>query len=162
MTFEQYEEYYERYGFVKGSCYKPKNKYNERQLYRKYEKYMSKRNSKGQTELQELREKALERDKECQLCNKISVRDKAKIDSICDSINVHGLDMAHVFERGSYPKMALNLDNVVMLKRPIHNRLDTNCNPITGERISLEETISWWEYIIGKERYLRLKEETYE
>ena len=50
-----------------------------------------------------------------------------------DGVNA---DMAHVFNKSSYPWMKYEPRNVVLLSRIFHNRLDEFKHPITGKQIT--------------------------
>lgn len=156
MTFEEFKDYYKKYGKCPNDAFERKNPYTPKQFRTRYEKYMKKYNNEGKTKNQVLREKALERDKHCQLLYKLSVLAQKEIrQQIFGDLN--HLDMAHVFNKSSYPHLRYDIDNVVMIKRIFHNRLDTQCDPVTGKRISKEELEKWWKIIIGVNRYETLK-----
>ena len=67
-------------------------------------------------------------------------------------------DVAHVFGKSAFPHMRYLEDNVVLLSREFHSRLDAGKNPLTGKTISKEEHEGWWIRIVGEDKYKKLKE----
>ena len=158
MTLEEYTIKYRKNGMAPGDSFKRKNPYTEAQLETRYNKYMSKRTEDGKTEQQVLREKAIKRDKnECQFCKLLSPRNKTRLNYENRMIGAIGLDMCHVFEKSSYPKLKNDLENVTMLKRIVHNRLDEQKDPETGKLVAKEIIDAYWEAIVGADRYWNLQ-----
>jgi hypothetical protein len=71
-----------------------------------------------------------------------------------------GLDCAHIVSRAIAPMDDLyyNSDNVVLIDRLFHKRLDEYKSPVTGESINKEDRDNWWKRIIGEPRWNRLQE----
>jgi predicted nucleic acid-binding protein len=61
------------------------------------------------------------------------------------------LDPAHVLSRSSTPCLVYDPENIVILGRLFHSRLDNLQNPLTGESVSVEERNQWWIRIVGQE-----------
>ena len=61
------------------------------------------------------------------------------------------IDVCHYISRGSDVRFKYNYDNCVLLNRQSHNWLDQYFNPLTGEKITIEEWNNWWEIILGKD-----------
>lgn len=97
------------------------------------------------------------RDKKCQLKDNLTKQEKDIIYS--DSNSSYLLDIvdpAHVFGKGAYPHMKYDVDNVILLSRLFHSRIDHYTDPITGSIIDKEQHTNWWIRLVGKERYNRL------
>ena len=154
MTFEEFKEYYKKHGRCPNDAFKRKNSYTIKQFKTRYKKYCRKQNNK-QLKSIDLRQQAMKRDKGCQLYKKLHSEDKILINSELYGKFGH-LDMAHILNKSSYPELKYNINNVVMISRLFHTRLDTQLNPLTGKRISKDELTSWWMFIIGDERYEKL------
>lgn len=155
MTFEEFIEHYEKYGRCKGDAFKNKNKLNEKQLKTKYKNYMKKFNNDGLTLDQELREVILKRDIGCRLMCKLTDAEKSLVSN---ELMLDILDVAHVFGKSAFPHMRYLEDNVVLLSKEFHSRLDAGKNPLTGKTISKEEHEGWWIRIVGEDKYKKLKE----
>ena len=56
-------------------------------------------------------------------------------------------DVAHIEAVGAHVEKTYDLDNVVLLCRSCHTRLDTFQSPVTGKSISTEEHTAWWDRI---------------
>lgn len=67
------------------------------------------------------------------------------------------LDPAHVLSRASRPDLKYDEENIVVLNRYSHSMLDQFRHPIDGRQLTKDDVESWWRYIIGNERYERLK-----
>mgnify|MGYP007057168830 CR=1 FL=1 len=63
------------------------------------------------------------------------------------------LDPAHILPVSTHPDLCYEPNNIVLLNRYSHNMLDFGRDPITGEPINHEETLSWWETIAGPEQW---------
>ena len=155
MTFEEFVEHYEKYGRCKGDAFKNKNKLNEKQLKTKYKNYMRKFNNDGLTLDQVLRGVILKRDIGCRLICKLTDEEKLLL---TDDFMLDILDVAHVFGKSAFPHMRYMADNVVLLNRVFHSRLDIGKNPLTGKSMSKEEHEQWWIRIVGKNKFEELKE----
>jgi len=155
MSFEEFAEYYKQHGMCKGDAFRRKNKYTQKQLKTRYEKYMRKHNDEGLSKDQELREAVLRRDRGCRLFDAMTWQEK--IDVAREGIDTAGTDVAHIFNKSTYPHMRYDIDNVVLLCRTFHNRLDAYKHPITGKRISKADTERFWMRIVGIKMYNELK-----
>lgn len=146
LTFEEYKDFYFKHGNLYDNPIKNKNPYTEKQLETKYKKYCKKFDEEGKTKDQQLRYKAFERDKGCRLWAVLTPQERAS----CD-VPFKQLDMAHVLPKKAFPSLRYELDNVVMLYRTFHNRLDEGKDPLTGKIISKDEVAKWWCRIVGEE-----------
>jgi hypothetical protein len=54
------------------------------------------------------------------------------------------IDHAHVFEVGSHPEHYIKTNNVYLLCRGAHRRMDDFQNPLTGKPIDKNEHFYWW------------------
>ena len=54
------------------------------------------------------------------------------------------IDHAHIFSASSHPDKIYWTDNVVLLTRFVHRRMDDYKNPLNGENISENEHYYWW------------------
>jgi len=154
MNFREFQEYYKKYKRCPNDAFVRKNPYTGKQLETRYKKYVRKQSKKEITS--NIRELAIKRDRnQCQLYKLLTRQDRDIVDSQLFKETMH-LDMAHVFNKSSYPELKYELDNVVMIYRLFHNRLDTQCNPITGKPIDKKELEKWWKVIIGIDRWNNL------
>ncbi len=154
MTFDEFEEYYKKHNICPDDAFIRKNPYTYHQLITRYKKYCKKHMEKTKSQL--LREEALKRDKYCQISVLLNGWEQAHIrQEIFGELNQ--LDMAHVFNKSSRPDLKYDIDNVIMIKRIFHNRLDCQLDPITGKGITKEELKNWWMKIIGKDKYNKLE-----
>lgn len=154
-TFEEYKKYYEEHNHLVDNPIVNKNPYTEKQLETKYKKYSEKYNDEEKTKDAELREQCVARDKTCRLWNSLSRLEQAYAD-----VPFTQLDVAHIFPKKAFPHMRYNLDNVVLLYRTFHNRLDEQKNPLDGRMMSKEDTEWWWKRIVGVETWEKLKKES--
>lgn len=70
------------------------------------------------------------------------------------------LDPAHVLSRSKRPDLIYSEDNIVILGRLFHSRLDSIQNPLTGENISSIERDGWWIRIVDEDLYNKLLKNT--
>lgn len=66
------------------------------------------------------------------------------------------LDPAHVLSRSKRPDLIYCENNIVILGRLFHSRLDSCLDPLTGKNISRSERDSWWIRIVGEDLYNKL------
>jgi hypothetical protein len=156
ITLEEFTEYYKEHGMCKGDAFRRKNKYTQKQLKTRYEKYCKKYNEEDMTKDQELRERVIARDGTCRLFKVLNWQEK--IDMSMYNVSTDDGDVAHVFPKSSYPWMRYDLNNVVLLSRTFHNRLDEQKHPITGKPISKLEARNWWIRIVGNTTYAYLED----
>jgi len=170
LTFDQYKDYYEKWGKCVTQLTKPKQHLNEKQLKSSYNRYVKSEEKKilkrdrmlFNRQDTELRKNIFARDHYYCRLDKILFKDEYKLLKE-NAQHLHILlDPAHVFGKGAYPHMRFDEDNIVVLNRYSHSMLDTQKNPLTGEAISKEEKIKWWIRIVGKELYQELKKRTKE
>ena len=153
---------------------KPKNPLSERQLHSKYEKYLKKLDKQtakiergmkkslkpSKTKIDEawkkVATKVRRRDRVCQLWPRLFANEQNEVITSTGYFLLDITDPAHIFSRGSYPHMKYDEENVVLLSRLFHSRIDQLQDPVTGESISPEERQQWWIRIVGKNRYDKL------
>lgn len=161
-SFEEYKNYYEKWGKCIDQFFPPKNPISERELKNRFEKYIKKSPSKKSFKKDErwiqVREVVIARDKgECQLLNSLPFEEKQELMK-----NSYGLwrvvDPAHILNKSTYSSLYYDPDDIVCLNRYSHGNLDTLHHPITGDKITVEEEEMWWRFIVGNERYDRLLE----
>jgi hypothetical protein len=172
FNFEQYKEFYENNGRTVDQMQMLKSFLNERQLKSKFEKYLKKLEKQRQAierQREKMKNKEYETDEkweevkrqvrlrdnnQCNLWNKTNFDEKEHIYKTVGNLSLlHTLDPAHVFNKSVYPHMKYDTDNVVLLNRLFHGRLDHFTNPITGKSITKEEQERWWRRIIGNNWY---------
>lgn len=174
LSFSQYKTYYEKYGKTPNQLNAPKKRLNLNQLQRRYEKYVRAENRKmeKQKEYQETQkvhnvEKAQQVDEKWKKVRKqVFKRDHYQCQLLPRMPNEYielrnrlgPLDPCHVFRRSTHPFLTYDPNNIVVLHRLFHNRLDQYRHPFTGELISYDETYEWWRTIIGSKRFVQLKE----
>jgi predicted nucleotidyltransferase len=113
----------------------------------------------AKTDMQKLRDRALIRDRSrCRLMKVLSVKEVFLLQKMAPVSRLKKLDLAHVIPRGESKKLSLELDNVVMLNNYSHLLLDYLKHPITGHPITRDEQKEWWERIVGKTHYEKLKD----
>lgn len=173
LTFEQYKNYYYDKGKTIDQINKPKNPLSEVQLKSKYQKYLQKlekQEAKKEEEIKKLfakepkvdekwnkvKTEVQTRDQNCQLWYKLTRNEREIVMDATGYFLLDREDSAHVFPRSVYPHMKYDPDNVVLLTRLFHSRLDHFQHPVTGKQISKEEQIGWWVRIVGTKRYDRL------
>lgn len=66
------------------------------------------------------------------------------------------LDTCHIFPVSVYPELCYVIDNLILMNRASHTWIDSSRNPVTGEPMSLEETMTWWQNIAGPDQWKRL------
>ncbi len=107
---------------------------------------------------EEVKKKVWERDNNtCQCTRAMSIIECNKLktgDSNTPSIK----DVCHVVPRSLCKKLYYDMDNLVLMCRLFHDRLDSYKHPVTGESISREERDCWWVRIIGRERWSKIQE----
>lgn len=164
LSFENFITFYEKYGKTPNQAQPPKNPLNEKQLKSAYERYqrsvekqLQQKEEVEDTKLNEVYNQVDQRDGKCVLTKKIDMYQNSTLKNNAQGFR-NILDHAHVFGKGAYPHMKYMEDNIVLLNRYSHSMLDRRKNPITGVSISKEEHEQWWIFIIGKERYNKLKE----
>ena len=174
LSKNEFTEFYKKYKrFPNGLYCNPDKVLNSKQLESKYKKYLisgekrldrfskqSKKQSKKpkikiDNKWIETREKVFIRDKEtCQYYKSLNLNDQFKAQKILEE-NSHLLDLdpAHIFGKGSYPKLKYDTDNIVLLFRFFHSRIDNYLHPVTGKSITKEERNNIWISIIGIEKW---------
>lgn len=163
LNKDQFVDYYYRNNSFPNGISCTKKNYNEKEIntkFRKYKKLQLKKQDKFENSVdlkwQALKEYIIERDQnKCRLYQILTQEEK---DSVFDDLVgiMLTLDGAHVLSRARRPDLKYDFNNVVLLHRLFHSRIDSFCNPITGENMSEEERISWWERIVGEEYYKEL------
>lgn len=66
-------------------------------------------------------------------------------------------DSAHIIERSICPKLANDIDNLVLLPRYLHTCIDNYIDYYTGERMGEKEHTELWIKLVGQERWDRLQ-----
>jgi len=60
------------------------------------------------------------------------------------------LDCAHVFAASTRPDLIYTPNNVVLLRRFVHSRMDNYIDPVTARYIDLNFHYYWWHRILTK------------
>jgi len=113
------------------------------------------RRSKNDPFWSDLKNKVKSRDRSCRLMKVLTAKEALLLIKGGGPLSV--LDPAHVFGSGPFPHMVYDTDNVVLLNRVAHDRLDTFKDPITGKPITKEEHTVWWKRIVGEKIYESLE-----
>jgi len=119
-----------------------------------YEKYLEK--LEKQTKKQKIDKKINERDKS--LCALLKILTPEEFNNFINNNNTNVLwkirkkDNAHILPKSSYPEFAFDMDNIVVLSRLFHERLDNYQDPLTGIFIGKEGRKKWFERIMKENR----------
>lgn len=125
----------------------------QRQCYTIYVKQQKKKFDKQFSEVdyewEQLKEEIKLRDNSC-LLTKILTNEELKIVELQEGywLNQKFVDGAHIIPRAVAPKNIYNRNNVILLGRFFHSRIDNHLDPVTGEFIGIEGTAKWWERIL--------------
>jgi len=135
-----------------------KQLYKQQQCYLKYQRKVEKQfENQVDEEWEKVKKIVFERDNnECQLLKKLNKEQLSIFYSKAIPNLVKVIDPAHYKSRGSFLDLKYEPDNVVVINRISHSRLDIGKSPIDGKTITKEEWHQWWELILGKERKERL------
>ena len=164
MTFEEYKEFYEKRGYLPNSVSVPKGRLNEKQLKRKFEKFLEQTEKKGYTNSIDEKWETLKSQMTLSQCLLVQRLEEGGHHEAVRELKeragflFYTIDPAHVFPKGGYPYLKYDEDNVAPLNRYSHGCLDTMRDPISGEPITKEVHEKFWKMIVGDERYTVLKE----
>ena len=172
MTFEEFKEFYKKFGRCPNDIGARKNSLNERQLITRYDKYLKglqkKRDSLSKNNIDEewdfLKKEVFKRDGgSCRLLAFLEAENSINI--VEELRNNAGhlfyiIDHAHIIRRSISPKLKYDPKNVILLNRYSHGNLDQYRHPITGSSISAEEVENWWRFLVGEKNYNELKEQS--
>ncbi len=102
---------------------------------------------------EELKEYIKDRDVTC-LVSKILTPDEIAIVEKQNGywLNNKFIDGAHIIPRSTLPSQIYNRDNVVLIGRFFHSRLDNYLDLITGEFIGQDGMALWWTRIMQQNR----------
>jgi len=181
MSFLEYKNIYISRGKCIDQLSPPKNKFNEKQLQRRYDKFVireEKKNNKpasskktkssikekrftfSDEEWKLTKEIAFTRDDlgECQFLKVLSY---SEVELFFENQSFglsKQVDPCHIFGRGAYPEeeLAYNPSNIVYCNRIFHSLIDTNRNPLTTKPLLKGEKEKWWVRIIGEHRFSEL------
>ncbi len=158
LSYDEFVAYFNKYGRFPRGAYSRKRPPNEDELKHRYERYLRSegRSEDYRSDKQRTEEVTPEGSRRCVLLNIVSNSDDEEILRHNAGHLLFILDRAHVFNKSSYPWMRYLSDNVVWLNRFSHTCLDTQCDPITGRSTTPEMISSWWQLLVGDERYERL------
>lgn len=169
MTLEEFEEYYREHQRFPLGIASGKGSYNKKELKTKYGKYtrllskttkIPKKTNKAfviDEEWARLKGFVERRDKnECQLYKVLSTEEK---DIIFNDLRgpMMRLDGAHILSRARRPDLKYDNNNVILLSRLFHSRLDSFHDPVTSKPITEEQRVGWWKRIVGEEYYNNLE-----
>lgn len=161
MNYAEFKAFYEKHGYCISDISFSQKTLNEKQLIRKFNKYvksLTRKGAKVDILWRDVRKEVFDRDNsECQLTNKLTEASRQMLRHNAGHL-FYIIDPAHVIRRTKSAKLKYDPDNVVCLNRYSHSMLDNHKSPITGERISDDEVDLWWSIIVGAERFKRLKE----
>jgi len=160
MNLDEFYAFYKKYGKCINQIQKPKHELNDREIaekFAKYNKLKEKKIKKGthdDIEWKKVSDFVWLRDKsQCRLFTKLTKEESTYVLYSCPYNLVNRLDLAHVIPRSESKNLYYNPDNIVLLSRVFHSRLDTFHDPITGHAISVEEHTNWWKIIVGEDNY---------
>lgn len=112
------------------------------------------RRDSNDIEWQRTKEAVFARDKNtCRLCNDLTIGEAHILMKHVKGKRflLEQKDPAHHLPVSTHPELCYRVDNVFTLCRYMHDYIDNLRNPITGERISVEEREEWWQRIIQAE-----------
>lgn len=168
MTWEEFRAYYERHGRCVNDISPRTQPLNERKLRRRYEAYLKSEEKRRAMEARASSKSTLPSkpavvDERWDVCREeVWRRDGGVCQLTFNAATAHEpLDVAHVFAKGAFPRLKYDRENLVLLCRTVHSRLDQRCDPWTGEYIG-ERVEEYWRGIVGEERYDRLKKKAME
>lgn len=170
-SFDDFVEYYSKYGKCPNQLSKPNHTLNEKELLSKWKSY-SKAKVKSSQKIQkgvigdplwdEVSDIVWKRDKgQCRFLSKLKIdkyEDYKYIINVAPFNLIKTLDLAHVIPRSKSSNLYYNSNNIVLLSRYVHSSLDTYHDPITGKSITKHRVEQWWKYIVGEEQYEKLLE----
>ena len=176
MSFTEFRVYYIKYGKTPNQISQPKNLLNENQLKSRYNKYLNSQEKKVAANKRHLKRQYVAKVLPKEIDEKWSnVRREAyhrdgnrcQLLPYAPDIRLYGnilgpLDPCHIFRRSTYPHMKYDLENIVILHRLFHSRLDQYKDPFTGRPITFDETYIWWKKIVGSKRFYNLQQKTKE
>ena len=169
LSYEEYVEYYKKYGKTIDQMMVPKSSLNEKQLQRKYSSYVKKEEKKEE----KFNNMVAHVDEDWERLKEVLIRRDGfgcKLVSIIRGTNLYydlrenaghllnTIDVAHIFPKGYYKQLYYDIDDVVWLNRYSHSMLDSYRDPIRGKSISSTELSLWWRFIAGNDVYERLLE----
>ena len=97
----------------------------------------------------ELKDEIKLRDESCMLEKILTVEEIQIVEKQDDYwLNNKFLDCSHIVPRQSCPNQIYNADNIILLGRMFHSRLDNYCDPVTGIFIGMEGMADWWTRIM--------------
>jgi hypothetical protein len=170
MTYNEFVQFYHKYGKCPNDLQPRSRPLNERELERRYEKYKRSEEKKKQTQARQAQKQRSSKKKEqtdlrweetkrqvellyggwhCVLLSKIQGEQRIQLVQQAGPF-LHIVDPAHVFPVGAYPHMRYVALNVVPLNRYSHSMLDSHRHPITGKPLkTAEDHRLWWIHIVG-------------
>jgi len=140
-----------RKSFISKQC---KKKDKQQKCYDKFIAKQKRNDPDIDFEWMELTKRVWERDKASCRVNRILDLEEKKI--VKDDGFLSNLDCAHVFGKGAYPHLKYDIDNIVLMSRLFHSRLDTGRHPVSAQPIDAFQKEQWWMRIVGKENYNKL------
>jgi hypothetical protein len=169
-SFDFFKNFCLKYNKAPNQMSPSKKKLTDEKIELLYNKYINKEEKKSERQEIKVEKKKIEEDKlkaiysevdrrdkfSCQLYKLLSFNDKQKVDKELYG-DLKKLDHCHILGKGTNPQLKYDVDNIVLLYRLFHSRLDMYKNPITGDNIDNDTLDYFWELIVGKERYNRLK-----
>lgn len=81
----------------------------------------------------------------CSLYRRLSANEKHEFE-VSSSSEVwicSNLDPAHILSRAQRPDLTYDSDNIVIINRLFHQRIDTNRHPLTGKGVPKEQATAW-------------------
>lgn len=94
-----------------------------------------------------VRNKCRTRDKNmCCICRLITPGEYAQF-LISNGAFTGKLDVAHIDAVGSHVEKTYDLDNVALLCRCHHQRMDSMEDPVTGKKMKKSDREAWWERV---------------
>jgi hypothetical protein len=178
LSLTEYIDFYNKYKRLPNNQYSNRDKVlNEKQLNSKYEVYLkslekqetkTKKNLKLKNDVktksyideqwEECKKLVHNRDGNCRLLSILyshEINDELR--SILQCKEYTQLDVAHIFGKGSYSHMKYDVDNMILLSRVFHSRIDSYQDPLTGRAITKEQRDDWWKFILSPEFYDELE-----
>lgn len=82
----------------------------------------------------------------CHLFNALSNKERSLIaqKGLLNHGDFKTIDGAHIIPKGPFPEHKYKVENVILIKRLFHSRLEIGCDPITGEYVGKDKCMEWY------------------
>lgn len=176
QTFEEFKNFYKKNKYLPNDVGRRKNPLNEKQLKTRYNKYLKQQDLVNKKQIEAIQKKKqyytiderweeVKRNMDLSECLLMKRLKDMKFESLYYTLSkkpfIDTIDPAHVFPRSGFPHLKYEPLNIVPLNRYSHSNIDQFRDPIFGDPITKEVQTALWEFILGKEKYKKLKKLAY-